>query len=107
MIDGREAAEQEQARRQLERRAGETGANRGEADADKKHAHHAVAAPLIGKPARRQREDAEGKEARRRIFQKISVAEAPLAAERQRRNRGENKREQMIHKVADVEQKEM
>ena len=83
------------------------GGDRGEADADEEHAHHALAAPLVGEPAGGQREHAEREEAGRGVFQEIGIAQAPLAMQRQRRHGGEDQREQVVEEVADIEQQEM
>ena len=54
-----------------------------------------------------QREHAEGEEARRGVFQQVGVAEAPLAMQRQRRDRCKDQREKVVEEMADVEQQEM
>ncbi len=107
MIDGGKDAEDEKASADLKRRAGEGGGNGCTADADKVGAHHAVAAPLVGKPAGRQREHAECDEAGRGVSEQVGVAEAPIAVQRQRRHRGEDQHEEMIEEVADVEQQKV
>ena len=107
MVDGGEHADHEQAEPDLEGRARERRGDGGEADADEEHAHHALAAPLVGEPAGGQREHAEGEEAGRGVFQELGVAEPPFAMQRQRRHRGEDQREQVVEKVADVEQQEV
>ena len=75
--------------------------------ADEEHAHHAVAAPLVGDPAGGKREYAEGEETGRGVLQELGIAQAPLAMQRERRHRGEDQREQMVEVMADIEQQEM
>jgi hypothetical protein len=107
MIDRREHADDEQADADLQGRLRKSGGDRGEADADEEHAHHALAAPFVGEPPGRQGEQAEGEEAGSGIGEQIAVADAPLAAERQRRHGGEDQGEQVIEEMADVEQQEL
>ena len=54
-----------------------------------------------------QREQAEGEEAGRRVFQQIAVAQAPFAGQRQRRDGREDQREHVIEKVADVQEQKV
>ena len=107
MVDRREHADHEQSDPDLQRRLGKSGRDRGDPDADEEHDHHAFAAPSIGEPARRIRENSEREEAGRRIFEKIAVAQVPLACQRQRRHGREDQREQMIEKVPDIQEQEM
>ena len=107
MIDRGENADHEQADPDLQRRLRKAGRDRGEPDPDEEHDHHALAAPFVGEPSRRIREDPEREEAGRRVFQKLAVGEIPFARERERRDGGEDQREQVIEKVPDVEKQEM
>ena len=93
--------------RDLQRRAGERGADGGKADADEEHAHHAIAAPAVGEPAGGQGEHAEGEEAGRGVLQQVAVAEPPLAVQGERGDGGKDQREQMIEEMPDVEQQEV
>ena len=107
MIDRGEHADHEQPDADLQRRLGQSGRDRGEPDADEEHHHHAFAAPFVGEPAGRIGEHPEGEEAGRRVFEQIAVAEPPFADERERRDRREDQREQVIEEVPDVEEQEM
>ena len=54
MIDCRKNTEHEQGGPDFHRRAGECGQNGRQPDANEEHRDHALAAPFIGKPSRRQ-----------------------------------------------------
>jgi type VI secretion system protein ImpG len=96
-----------QAQGELQGRPRKGGDDGGKPDADEEHAHHALAAPFVGEPARRIRKHPEREEARRRVFEKLAVAEPPFARERERRDRREDQREQVIEEMPDVEKQEM
>ena len=76
MIDRGEHAEREQRNRERNevRRQRRRGA--AQAAADVEHHHHVAPAPAVGEPARRQREDAEGKERRGAERQQFAVRAA-------------------------------
>ena len=73
----------------------------------KKDAHHAVLAPLIGNPARRHGEKAEGEETGGRVGQQFRVADIPLAIEHQGSDGRETKGEQMVEKMPNVQQQKI
>jgi hypothetical protein len=62
MIDGREYAKRKQCDGERVKRRRETGANERQPAADIERNHHIAAAPAIGEPARRQREQSERNE---------------------------------------------
>ena len=63
MIDRGEQSDQRQPDCQLQRRAGKAGQDRGHADAQEEHRHHAGLAPAVAQPAGGDRGRAEGDEA--------------------------------------------
>ena len=62
MIDGGKDAEREQCHSECVERRREGGADQRQSAADIERRHHVAAAPAVGEPARRQREQSEGDE---------------------------------------------
>ena len=86
MIDGGEHAEREHARPRASSRFGASrDADQRDAAADIERRHHVAAAPAIGEPAGRQRENAEGNEGRAR--QRDQFAVGPLVDDLAARSR--------------------
>ena len=107
MIDRSEHTNEEQSDADLQRGLRHRCRDGRESNADEIHRDHAFAAPLVGKPACRQRKQAKGEEPRRRIFQQIAVANAPFSDQRQRRDCGEDQHEHVIQEVADVQKQKV
>ena len=107
MIDRGKDAEDEQGDGDLQRRLCISRQDRGDADADEEHGHHAVPAPAVRKPPRRQGEQAEGYESGRRVVNQLLVAQAPFARQRKCRHSRENQRKQMVEEMADIEEEKV
>ena len=107
MVDRREYADRKQPDTDLQRRLRKPGRHGGKPDADEEQHHHSLAAPFVGEPAGRIGEHPEREETGRGVFEQFAVAQVPFARQRQRRDRREDQREQVIEKVSDVEEQEM
>jgi len=107
VIDGSEDADREQADADLQRRLRQGREDGRQADADEEYGHHTVPVPFVGKPAGRQREQAEGKESRRRVGQQRTVTQPPFPGQRERRHGGEDQHEQVVEEMSDVQEQEM
>ncbi len=103
MVDRGQHADDEEQASDLQRCLREARGDGGEPDTDEEDDHHAVPAPAIGDAPRRQREQAEGNEARHGVGHELGVGEPPLLAERKSGDRGEDEREQVIEEVPDVQ----
>ena len=101
MIDRGEHAEREQRDRERDeiRRQRRRGA--AQAAADVEHHHHVAAAPAVGEPARRQREDAEGEERRGAERQQFAVGTAVNHLEADHHGR-EDQHHVMIDRMREV-----
>jgi hypothetical protein len=106
-IDCRKSADGKQPNGDLQRRVRQGGCHRRQANTDKEDAHHPFAAPFVGKPTGRQREQTKGQEARGGVLQEVGIAQAPVAIQSQCRHGGKDQREQVIEKMAEVEEEKM
>ncbi len=101
MVDRAEETDEGEAERQLERTVRKAGQHGGGAGADEVEHHHALGAPAVAEPARRQRRRAEQDIARDREREQLAIGQAETPFERQHHRRVEQ-HQQMREEMPDI-----
>jgi hypothetical protein len=104
VVDRGEHPREREARGDLPRRGGEAGEEKRRADAEEEHRDHLVAAPVVGEPAGRNGERAEGDEPAERQGQELGIRPVPLARECQDHRR-ENQHDEMVEQVPEIDER--